>query len=74
MFDFCPNKSCYIDHNLEIKTSDKNNSNLNLTANSTGFGGGPRLSLASSSIPGTIFPKSIRRETTKSRTKKKKPN
>ncbi len=42
------------------------------TAISTGLGGGPRRSLVSTSIPDNILVKSIRKETTKSKTRQKK--
>lgn len=48
-----------------------NSNYLYPTANSTGFGGGPRLSLVSTSIPDSNFPKSIRNETTNNRTVKR---
>ena len=72
LFDFCADKSSNIEHNLqEGKLGKKETFStdcLSLTANSTGFGDGPRCSFEIARSE-NISPKSIRNETTNSRTK-----
>jgi hypothetical protein len=71
LFDFSPDKSRNINHNLNRKyLKNVQNNCIFLTAISIGLGGGPRLSFVSTSRPDNILAKSIRNETTKSKTRK----
>jgi hypothetical protein len=72
LLDFSPDETGNIDHDLNDRLNRLNTRRkwpcFMSTASSTGFGGGPRRSFASSSMPDNNLPKSMRNETTKSRT------